>query len=278
MLALDLTAFFSLPAAAKGCRTGDWTVMARAVRFYGDDSGAHGKGTFVVSGYAATDEAWSHVSRAWLKALQEPPEVPYFHMGSNYHGDEPFTGWSETDRRKKREHMLAALQPFGSQLLEISSVIDWDVYREGVVGPLRELFDNPYFFCFHGVVSQIKDIFSAQTQAVHVSYTFDRESALEARLLDQFFKLRVHAPELEPYVGGLCFEDDKYLPGLQIADAIAWLVRRDFVQPPEDGGTRRPELVFLREHVYNQPAYLRKWRKDGLLEFSERIERALKRY
>jgi hypothetical protein len=52
-----------------------------------------------------------------------------------------------------------------------------------VTGPVRELFDTPYFFCFHGVVSLVKDLFSAQSEAVHVSYTFDRESALEARLV-----------------------------------------------------------------------------------------------
>lgn len=250
--------------------------MAHALRFFGDDSGSHGSGVFVLAGYLATEHNWQAISQAWKAALDEEPRVDYFHMGSNYHGDPPFDGWDEGKRTTKRQRMLDVVKQFNTSLVEISSTITWDDYNS-LDSRFREAFPNPYFFCFHGVVSLVKDWLIKEKPIdgqLHVSYTFDIGSALESRIQDHFFGVRTRYPQFEQYVGGLCFEDDRYLPGLQMADVIAWLLRRDIVKPRQDEGAVRPELLFLR-NAYAHDAHTRRWRRDGLHEFWQRTEAKL---
>jgi len=245
--------------------------MVTACRFYGDDSGSHGKGTFVIAGYLATDENWADLSHAWQRELAVDPMCPYFHMGSNYHGDEPFDGWPGTAREQKRSRMLATMEPFGRVIVELSSVISWNDYN--CLDPrFRSVFPDPYYFCFYGIVSLVKEWLSAQNERpnhIYVSYTFDRQSALEAHVRQHFVNIRNQFPQLECYLRELCFEDDRCLPGLQIADSIAWLIRRDLVKPAQDCGVTRPELKYLRG-IYQNDTKIRIWRSDGLAEFWSR--------
>jgi len=258
-------------------RQRDWIVMAHAVRYFGDDSGSHRQGALVISGYLATEENWARFSRDWISALHQTPEVEFFHMGPNYHGDKrPFKGWTDDDRLLKRSQMLSVLEAYGEGIVELSSSLLWEDYESSITQAVREVFPDPYFFCFHGVVTLVKEWLEKTNEEVHVSYTFDREAAKETRLFDQFFLTERQYPALKPFLGGLCFEDDEYLPGLQAADIIAWLFRRDIVKPIEDAGQMRPELVQLRKS-YKHVAMTKRCRKEGIAAFCSRMERDIKK-
>jgi uncharacterized protein DUF3800 len=239
-------------------------------------AGSHGSGVFVLGGYLATEHNWQAISEAWKVALDEEPRVDYFHMGSNYHGDPPFEDWEESVRIAKRYRMLEVLKQFNASIVELSSTIAWDDYNS-LDSRFRQAFPNPYFFCFHGIVSLAKDWLvknDPMDGPVHVAYTFDIGSALESRIQDHFFAARARYPQFEQYIGGLCFDDDRQLPGLQMADLIAWLLRRDIVKPKQDDGKTRADLLFLRQH-YAHDAQSRKWRGDELHEFWRRTEAKL---
>ncbi len=61
--------------------------MMKPLRFYGDESGAHGKGTYLIAGYLATSENWEHFKALWTEKLAGPRHVDYFKRGANYHGN-----------------------------------------------------------------------------------------------------------------------------------------------------------------------------------------------
>ncbi len=39
--------------------------------FYGDESGSHGDGPFVMSGYLATDHTWGQLENQWHEVIQD---------------------------------------------------------------------------------------------------------------------------------------------------------------------------------------------------------------
>jgi hypothetical protein len=249
--------------------------MMRPLRFYGDESGAHGKGTYLIAGYLATSENWDHFKALWKRKLAEPRCVDYFKRGANYHGDKPFDGWSETERQAKLDTMISVFDNFGGAIVEISSTISWDDYKAVVVGEMATVFPNPYYFCFHGVVSSVvRWIQRAQSENPGVEagaeFVFDQQDEHEAKSLYHYATVYNQFPSLQPMMLGCDFRDDKVTPGLQAADLIAWQIQRDIVRPSQDGDVPRPELLRLRS-IYQHDGTCAKWNKDKLADFIGRL-------
>lgn len=228
--------------------------MMKPLRFYGDESGAHGKGTYLIAGYLATSENWEHFKALWTEKLAGPRHVDYFKRGANYHGDKPFDGWSESEREAKLDAMVSVFDGFGGAIVEISSVISWDDYKVAMTGGIAAVFPNPYYFCLHGVVSSvIRWIQKAQIDNPGIEtgaeFVFDQQDGHEAGALHHYATVYKQFPELQPMMLGCNFRDDKVTPGLQAADLIAWQIHRDIIKPPQDGDVSRPELRRLRSNT-----------------------------
>jgi hypothetical protein len=71
-------------------------------------------------------------------------------------------------------------------------------------------------------------------------------------------------------MGSISFADDRGCPPLQMADLIAWHVRRDFLNPKNDLGRQRPALRALREKL--KDGRLAIWKPDGLRQFAADVE------
>src|ERR1035438_6307206 len=131
-------------------RYGDgWVLMGHAMRFYGDESGSHGKGTYVIAGYLATAYNWEQFKIDWEAALAESPSVEYFHRGPNYHGDNPFGGWDDSARSAKLYRMIRVFERFTGRIQELSSTIEWSDHPAVKSGPLGTALYDPYFCCFN---------------------------------------------------------------------------------------------------------------------------------
>jgi hypothetical protein len=251
-----------------------WAFMMRPLRFYGDESGAQGKGTYVIAGYLATAENWWHFKTDWLGKLAEPRQVQYFKRGPNYHGDVPFEGWPKAEREAKLSSMISVFERFGEALVEISSTMSWDTYRTVIVDGIEEIFPNPYYFCFHGVVSVVIDWIRQHKAAnptveTGAEFVFDQQDEHRVGVLRHYSSVYEQFPELAPMMLGCDFRDDKVTPGLQAADLIAWQIHRDVVRPPEDNDKERPELTALRSLFKHDGKQVR-WNASRLASISTR--------
>ncbi len=230
-------------------RSDGWFLM---LAFYGDDSGNHGKGPFVVAGYLGLTSDWFYMERDWEKVLEEPPAIDYFKMGECYHLEGQFEKISKPERDEKLHKLVDVVCRYNERLTEVSSMVTWEDYRSAIGdGAFKEEFYNPYFFCLHGVTSQVAKILQSEKSNEIVHYTFDHQSNLEHHSAAQYYLIRTQAPkEFTRHMGGISHEDDKQFKPLQIADLIAWHVRRDFAKPKQDAGKQRPELTKLRQGIH----------------------------
>jgi hypothetical protein len=223
----------------------------------------------------ATVENCAAFKKDWTIALHEPPYIEYFKRGENYHGDGQFEGWAEPARIAKLHRMIAVFERYGEALIELSSSISWETYNAVIADTVVEqVFPNPYFFCFNGLISlAVEHVrrFTAEGIPSTIEFVFDQQTAQEAEAYKQYEGTYSQFPELAEFMAGCDFRDDKKTPGLQAADLVAWQIRRDIVRPPEDNGMMRPEFEELRK-LYKQPAQARVWRASGLAQFVANME------
>ena len=218
--------------------------------FYGDDSGSHGKGPFVVAGYLARTGDWFDIERKWEVALHAEPRLDYFKMGECYWLKGQFEGWDRKIADSKLDSLIDVVCGFTPKMAEVSSVMWWEDYDSIIgTGKFKEVFHSPYFFCLHGVVAEAARRLKDTDEKIH--FVLDHQSNLNHDSALQYYRVRETAPkEITRYMGAISHEDDKEFVLLQVADLIAWHCRRDWAKPPQDGGTQRPALVRLRENLW----------------------------
>jgi hypothetical protein len=138
----------------------EWIMVV----FYGDESGSHGQGDYVISGYLSHKTTWDLFAKCWNEALLAPTPYPikYLKMSewehrypSKGHSGE-FLGWSDFDVNTKLLHLISVLNVFlrRGAIGELTCSISWDLYRKCVDGHCREVFDNPYYFNLRQITLQ----------------------------------------------------------------------------------------------------------------------------
>jgi hypothetical protein len=181
---------FYLPVCglpSRDYRYGDgWVVMGHALRFYGDESGSHGKGTYVIAGYMATAYNWEKFRVDWEAALAESPSIPYFHRGPNHHGDKPFDGWDGKAREAKLYRMIQVFEKFSKRIVELSSTITWSDYEAVKAAPLGKALSNPYYCCLHGVISLALQWVREKGEDAGIDFIFDYQFQHQAEAVKQF--------------------------------------------------------------------------------------------
>ena len=257
---------------------GDGDRSFVVLAFYGDDSGSAPRDEcFVVAGYLATGNAWFYsLEVPWCEVLQAHPRIAYFKASQCEHLDGEFSNFTRADAERKLESLVGVVSKasdlVSDGIMEVSSVIRWCDYKSSVTGMFRDAYPNPYFFCVHGIVSLIAREYldAVENPSVRVAYTFDHQSNLDAEMNKQYCEVKNTVDyRVASTMGRLGFDDDKVCPPLQIADLIAWHVRRDFVKPSKDRGERRPAFTALRNSLrYGKQAV---WNPMKLAEFSRAV-------
>jgi hypothetical protein len=207
--------------------------------FYGDGSGEHGNGPFVVAGYLADSIDWFHLECDWERELKKSPSIRYFKArecvlrqqgnGSKEFSGE-FFGWTTDAVRRKCTAMAQVLESYSPRMVAICSPMHWDVYH-GVVGDdvFRQVFWTPYLFCAHGAIELALKKSNEQFKLYRgpVAFVFDTESAqLDADTRQHYDLAPNHLPsDLRSRCGSLTFTDDIKFPMLQPADFLAWSIR-----------------------------------------------------
>ena len=249
--------------------------------FWGDESGSHQDGPFVLAGYLGPDDIWTAFQDDWHTALQDAPAIDFFHMRECFKLEGQFRGFTRYQADRKRDHLIDVLRPRlkAKELVEFSAVLEWDVYQRAVHGPLKDLYHNPYFFALHPIVAEIAKYLWVRPDWAAlgpVDFFFDDQAIrVERDTAFQFYNVKDTASErYASHLGDVAFRNDQLNYPLQAADLIAWQVHRRELNLPADGRNPRPE--YLRLRTASVGGTLIRCREDRITDLSNRVAAGLR--
>ena len=249
--------------------------------FWGDESGSHGDGPFVLSGYLGPDDVWTAFQDEWHAVLQNAPTINFFHMRECFKLEGQFQGFTRYQADHKRDQLIDVLRPRlrNKELVEFSAILEWDVYQRAVHGPLKETYHNPYFFALHPIVAEIAKYLWERPEwnsLGRVDFFFDDQAIrVERDTAFQFYNVKDTASErYAAHLGDVAFRNDELNYPLQAADLIAWQVHRRELNLPADG--HQPRKEYLRLKGVSDGGRLMRCREDRIQALANRVAAGLR--
>jgi hypothetical protein len=254
------------------------------LKVYGDDSFGRNEpgaqGCCVIAGYLTESETWKEITKEWRAVLNEPPKINYFRMreyvdrdlGREERGQ--FQGLSKIDAAKKLDSLVSVLEKYGKHLAWMDSIITWDAFNYSL-GPIwSDFFKDPHYFGVMGIMEGCRNTLHKLGGEQPVDFVFDMQVGLDVAILQGWKSIKNSLPEDQTtFMHQISFADDKNLLPLQCADLLAWHVRRNYINLPEDHRRPRPEYKRLRKSVGIYSSIT--WKEEGLKEevhvFAERL-------
>lgn len=132
------------------------------LRTFVDDSGSNSNSPLMVlAALVSSTEQWKKFSDDWNTALNQAPKIEYYKSSEYVTLTRCFSKISREDADRKTG-ILADVLLSHSFYGRVSCII-WDEYRDHVEPriPMRRgkpqfpVFTNPYFICFHDVISMV---------------------------------------------------------------------------------------------------------------------------
>ena len=250
--------------------------------FYGDESGSHGRGTIVLSGYLGRDDEWEKFETEWHRVLSDKSiggrSIDYLHMRECYKLEGVFEGFTRSAADKKLNALVDVLVDFlrTRRLVEFTMMLDWDIYNTAIAGPVKDIFPNPYLLALHGIVSQVTAFLnkSAHPTAPVWFWMDDQTRSIEANYAQQFcITKKILEPEHSRWLDAVGFKSDKSCYELQAADLIAWQSHRRELRHPEDDPNGRREWRRLNKAAVDKT--IGRFTLDGLTDSARRINAKL---
>jgi hypothetical protein len=250
----------------------EWLMVV----FYGDESGSHGKGDYVISGYIAHKDTWAEFSKMWNSACYAatPRRIEYLKMSQWQHRDGQFSGWSNDDAEEKIHRILSVMGVFldGGHVGEFTSSVSWDIYNRCIDGPCKQVFNNPYYFNLMQITKR-----AAQFAKLHdpkfdgkIHFVFDEGNSAQNQAPVKFQYMKAFAEDnLGAVMGPISFASDKDEPALQAADVIAWHHRRNLAGIDASNDIRQIHFQVLEKLT---KSYAREeFSEEGLISFNARV-------
>ena len=162
-----------------------------------------------------------------------------------------FAGFKRLDADTKRDQLIGVLEHHGNSLAWIDSIITWDIYDNALGQAAKQVFKTPFSLCMMSIISQAVSLIHQIIPGsdLPLEFTFDEHGEAESMLLSAYRILKGKLPDLFLNVGNVLFQDDKVTIPLQCADLLAWQVRRNYLQLPEDHGRETVPYQRLRRTV-----------------------------
>jgi hypothetical protein len=172
-----------------------------------------------LAGYIQDEEAWMRLSEDWRSALARSPALNALHMSTC------FSGWSEQEREAKIDALVAVLTKYRPPSIEcsVSRAAHKALLRPHSPYDLR----HPYFVGFIGVLHGVAKTVRAEGLSGPVRLTFDEQGNVGNDAALWFVPLKYSDPSLTEVLGDSPrFANDEEVIPLQVADMLAWYVRR----------------------------------------------------
>jgi hypothetical protein len=201
--------------------------------FYGDGSGEHGKGTFVVAGYLAGGIDWFDLEQDWIRELERPPKLQYFKARECLHLDGQFKDWTTIAANHRRDRFLDIIGKNVRHLTEVNSHISWDGWRAVIGdGVFKKAFYHPYYFCFNGIAAETIMHVNREIPKHdgRIAFVMDTESNknLDVDVQSLYNKgIKSLPSKFSGRMGSTTCDSDIAFPLFQVADLAAWSIRAD---------------------------------------------------
>jgi hypothetical protein len=247
---------------------------------YFDASGSMGDSpVFVMAGYIGRSADWERFTPEWQAGLETPKAIDYFKMSEAWARRGEFHGWHTEDRDSR----LKLLAPIVNRhaIASVISVVPINSWKRHFVGRLDNSYhDRPYYFAFHGIISNAVKYLHAKSIKEKIDCIFDSEGGEPiAEIIDGFSRYAEMAPNhLKEYIGDPpVFRDEKEILPLQAADMLAWHIRRIFAKQAI-GNEAINALTPIAEEVFNIEQAQTVWTDEQLKEVIEFIENRSKSF
>jgi hypothetical protein len=228
-------AYTQLWLAAHGCglpihiRKRHLLLMLKA---FTDDSGSDPKScsrgpVFVMAGYLANIETWNNASTHWQEVLDAPPKLCWFKStGVQNRTKPPFELWNPEDVERKVEQLSKVIQQ--AQLTSFVLAMYWDDFAKAKQEFVHTTDLEPYGMLFGGVMAHVTRFIVENRLGESVQFEFDEQGMIGQRALSEFWDAREMLPKsrADLIVGPPGFGNDKKVLPLQMADMLAWGIRR----------------------------------------------------
>jgi hypothetical protein len=227
---------------------------------YFDESGSSDSEVYCIAGWIATPEVWQEVSSQWQTMLGEHPRLSFWHTKEALSLRGEFKDKENWNRVNRDARVAKALQiATTNDILGYASVILANDYRE-VLGQLdKKLGWHFYRILASTLISDLAKYLVEKNRARRFEATFDENQAHSAAMTDGWKEFVDSAPieirHLLPHEP--LFADDKTVIPLQIADLLAWHLRRSIAAdqsgkvdglPWPSSDDQRTKLVILHHN------------------------------
>jgi hypothetical protein len=257
--------------------------MAAVIGSYYDESSVDGGGPVSAVGGVVVrhrDATWLGIE--WYKILDKFPELlrsdsdrPYVHM-KEFGKDEALADLPVDSKRELFRQLTPLINEFKYQ--SIGATLTPQEYRDHFNFLPKQERVTIHTSCFVLVATVQAKLMKAGKYDYKVPFMLDRGiPQKESDALDVAHKfitgcLPDYQPEHDYQAGGLTWEDDKEIPCLQVADIVAWTVRRDRAKLPFDKGVESLRDILTVKH---SPAhYEDSWMADIATDLRARIKGA----
>jgi hypothetical protein len=210
---------------------------------YFDDSKDDDQGVLVLGGYIANSDGWTAYNKACQKLLDglRFEEFKMNQLGGSDSGMEKAFWLYRQAIEPNVLGRVAIIVP----IAELKEAVDSFPWPENIKN--RDIFNDPYFLSWKGVVSTITHGRIEAGNPNPVELVFDHQNAQEDEILRGWldFKKDANDEQIEQVGGMPLFGDSKKILPLQAADQYAWWVRKWFIESKNDAE--------FEEKIDNQP-------------------------
>lgn len=212
---------------------------------YFDESGIDGAhGITLIAGVVARLEDWPRIVAAWRDQLATDG-VATFHYYECKNQTGGYRGWDwfgDCVPHLERLAGIIALHPIGG--VSAAFLGDWTT-AVADRPDLQERFPSAYSFCFEMMVKKLRDEMHHHGQP-DVVMVFARQREYQRRAIEVWHWHR--ARQAWPEIRDVRYAEPSDVPGLQMADMLAWETRRHLFK----GGDEWRSLPLLRRLVAKQ--------------------------
>jgi hypothetical protein len=215
------------------------------VKAFVDESGTGGNPRVMMAAVVARAHRWHGFNAKWGKLLKKEhlDHIGYSHIVDMENGRDPFRGWDRRQTAKFVEQTAPLLKHYGDFGTTVALSIE--DHKQHYLSHLtaRARRESPYGVCarilIESVVCEAMEAFGYGTV---VNFVFERSQHFESARC-AFNDLKEHVPAIAPNLGRIEL-GEKTVPGLQAADAISSIGRRNEptaeFMPVEPGTCRVP--------------------------------------
>lgn len=208
------------------------------LKSYLDESSDGGnREVFCVGAILANELQFGVMERAWLERLQVPDDIPYFRASACNGVHDPFFKL----RSKYGNDAQAVVNKLRDDLESILASHPWVGFGLGIIisdyeevwkscpDAMKLYREDPTEAAYYQLFSEITRSAQSYSKDCQIAFIVD-DSTYSGRLADAFKAIKILYPDIASSMTTFDAKDDKITPSLQMADLIASVTRKIFLE------------------------------------------------